>query len=528
MKKSISSYIKRLFHILIFAMIVSYLSFYILLVVPTMKRTQEKKHRKEIGELLSTTSQRFDKTLFYVKDNAEWNSLYETLRSSQITKVERTFLEDIFTKDTLNLYELDYIGIFDREQKEVESTSNSKINISELFLQKGKKYFFTNQPDGKNRVKLASGYTEIEGKVYMFLSHIVLNNVGSGEAGGYLLFLKEITEEDIIGLEIERNLVLELYIPTEKDRALIKKIITSRKNQNYYSIQGRDGNKTYYIPYFEGSNEIAYIIKMVVNNGISLEILLSFLTGMIPILILALFVFYIKKVIHTKLVDPIISLYDHIISIKKSNKYTSLQYPKVENEIDKVIEVFNHLMIKVKDQKIDIESQRNKLEELAYVDHLTGLATRRLLDEKYCLLFENAKRSETILTLIMMDIDYFKKYNDIYGHQEGDVVLKVIGKLMKSTFKREGDIVSRYGGEEFLVVLYKIPLEDAVTLVEDFQEKLKELNIEHTGSPFKRVTVSIGVESESNLKDKSSYLLLKKADNCLYKSKNTGRNKYTF
>ena len=206
----------------------------------------------------------------------------------------------------------------------------------------------------------------------------------------------------------------------------------------------------------------------------------------------------------------------------------SLQYPEVENEIDKVIEAFNNLMIKAKDQKIDIESQKNKLEELAYVDHLTGLATRRMLDEKYCLLFENAKRSKTILTLVMLDIDYFKRYNDIYGHQEGDVVLRAIGKLMKSVFKREGDIISRYGGEEFLVVLYKTPLEDAVTLVENFQEKLKELNIEHEGSPFKRVTVSIGVESESHLKGKSPYLLLKKADNNLYRSKNTGRNKYTF
>ena len=76
-----------------------------------------------------------------------------------------------------------------------------------------------------------------------------------------------------------------------------------------------------------------------------------------------------------------------------------------------------------------IENKKNALEKLAYTDHLTGLATRRSLDEGYDLLFKSAKRSDSILTLIMMDIDFFKKYNDRYGHPEGDYVLKIIGKI---------------------------------------------------------------------------------------------------
>ena len=528
MKKNITNYVEKLFYTLICAMAVSYLTFYILLVVPAMRSAQEERGLRAVKELVSTTSQQFDQVSFLAKENAEWNSLYEILKDPQIDKEKGEFLGEIFTKDTLNLYELDYIGIFDRELREVTNSSNPQVNVSDLFQRKGKKYFFTSQPNGINRVKIASGYTNIEGRIYMFLSHIVLNSEGKGEAKGYLLFLKEVDEKDIFKLEAIKNAVLKLYIPGRKDKALIKEIITSKKSQSYYFHSNRDGTKTYYIPYFEGPNEIAYIIKFIVANEISHEVLLSFLTGMVPILILGVFVLHIKKLIHKKLVDPIISLYDHIISIKRSSKYMLMTYPEVENEIDNVIEAFNHLMIKVRDQKTNIENQKNKLEELAYIDHLTGLATRRLLDEKYSLLFESAKRSEATLTLIMMDIDYFKKYNDRYGHQEGDLVLKTIGKLMKSTFKREGDIVSRYGGEEFLVVLYKTSLKDAITLVEGFQENLKRLNIGHISSPFKRVTVSIGIKSETPLKDQSSCLLLKDVDRSLYKAKNSGRNKYSF
>lgn len=176
----------------------------------------------------------------------------------------------------------------------------------------------------------------------------------------------------------------------------------------------------------------------------------------------------------------------------------------------------------------ELENHQRELEKLAYVDHLTGLATRRLLDEKYGLLFESAKRSETILTLVMIDIDHFKKYNDRYGHQEGDRVLKIMGDLLKKVFKRDGDVVSRYGGEEFAVVLYQTPLEDVISLVEEFREELKTCNIEHKDSPFGDLTVSMGINNGIISKEQDSHAFFRKADIALYKAKESGRNKYCF
>jgi len=176
---------------------------------------------------------------------------------------------------------------------------------------------------------------------------------------------------------------------------------------------------------------------------------------------------------------------------------------------------------------IELQEKQAELEKLAYVDFLTGLATRRLLDEKYELLFESAKRSKTSLALVMMDIDYFKKYNDKYGHPEGDIVLKEIGILLKKVFRRDGDVVSRYGGEEFLVVLYQTSLKDVISLVDDFQSRLKTLNIEHLDAPLKRITISMGINSSTITRDQTSDIFLKEVDKELYKAKIDGKNRYS-
>lgn len=179
----------------------------------------------------------------------------------------------------------------------------------------------------------------------------------------------------------------------------------------------------------------------------------------------------------------------------------------------------------LKDTLTELKYNQMELEKLAYVDHLTGLATRRLLDEKYELLFESAKRSKTMLTLLMLDLDYFKKYNDRYGHLEGDRVLKIVGGLLKQIFKRDGDIVSRYGGEEFVVVLYQTSLRDAMALVEEFRRKLSICALEHKDSPFGEITISVGVNSGVPSKVENSESFLRKADKALYRAKEGGRNR---
>jgi len=510
-------------------MLISYLGFHLLLVVPAINRAHMEKHSGDIKRLVSITTQQFDYLSVNLKDNAEWNLLYENLDNYSKSGVSQEFLNELFTEDSLKLYGLDYIAVYDKDKNELASTSTSKIDIGEIFSLKDKKYFFSSQPNGKNRLKEASGYIDIGGKAYIFLSHVILDNRGGGDGNGYLVFFKAIDNEYIFDLEVKNNLLLKLYLPQgEKGERITKKVLEYNKKSEYYSERLRDRKRTYYAHYLENPKKLAYAIEVIVEDEISHAILLSFLIGLLPIIILILLMVFIKDTVDKKLVDPIMALYGHIESVKEGKVYRLLKHPKVGNEMDEVIGAFNKLMVEVSLQKDEIESKNAILENLAYVDHLTGLATRRILDEKFKLLFERAKRDGAKLSLLMIDIDYFKKYNDRYGHLKGDLVLKTIGVVLTKVFKRSGDVISRYGGEEFLIVLYDTSLADTISLVEKFQRSLSLKNIEHRGSPLGKITASIGINNGKISKEVDSTFFLEGADRSLYKAKEDGKNRYNF
>ncbi len=163
------------------------------------------------------------------------------------------------------------------------------------------------------------------------------------------------------------------------------------------------------------------------------------------------------------------------------------------------------------------------LEDLAVKDSLTGLYLRRCLMDRFPEELSRQLRAKRDLSLLMIDLDEFKKYNDEFGHTAGDIVLKTVGQLLKKTFRDAGDLVCRYGGEEFCVLLPDYPKEKAVHLAEAFRKKVERQAITLRRQDTK-VTVSIGVATfpqDARLKEE----LIAKADEALYKAKKTGRNK---
>ena len=171
------------------------------------------------------------------------------------------------------------------------------------------------------------------------------------------------------------------------------------------------------------------------------------------------------------------------------------------------------------------ENVEKHLSDLAINDGLTGIHNRRYFDEILNVEWKRAKREKTSLSLIMLDIDYFKKYNDTYGHQAGDECLIKIAASISETLRRPADLVARYGGEEFVIVLPGIALEEAVNLSEKIRSEIETLKIEHklnSISPF--VTASLGIASSVPSANSSYEELLQRADKALYNAKLRGRN----
>jgi len=171
------------------------------------------------------------------------------------------------------------------------------------------------------------------------------------------------------------------------------------------------------------------------------------------------------------------------------------------------------------------EDVEEYLSDLAINDGLTGIHNRRYFDEVLSVEWKRAKREKSYLSLIMLDIDFFKKYNDSYGHQTGDESLIKVAKAISESLRRPADMVARYGGEEFVVVLPNVKQEDAVKLSEQIRDKIEGLEIEHKLSSINKfLTMSLGVASIVPNTDSSPEELLKKADKALYNAKIRGRN----
>ena len=166
------------------------------------------------------------------------------------------------------------------------------------------------------------------------------------------------------------------------------------------------------------------------------------------------------------------------------------------------------------------------LHRISTQDGLTGLANRRHFDETLALEWRRAMRSRMPLSLLLLDLDAFKEFNDAAGHQAGDDCLRRAAEALRESVHRAADLVARYGGEELVVLLPETDDEHARAIAEHLRERIEMLGIEHPGSPFGVVTVSIGVATAVPSRDgEGCEELVRRADAALYEAKRTGRNR---
>lgn len=179
--------------------------------------------------------------------------------------------------------------------------------------------------------------------------------------------------------------------------------------------------------------------------------------------------------------------------------------------------------------QINLKLRTDELEENANTDSLTGLANRRTYEEQLKKLWNHCLREHHLMSIIMVDIDHFKLYNDHYGHGAGDICLRQVAQTFLKIGERALDVVARYGGEEFVIILPNTDSYSAQTLAETIRDLVFNLHIPHAQSqtsPY--ITVSLGVATSMPTPSSSALELAKKADKALYKAKQGGRNRVAF
>jgi len=175
---------------------------------------------------------------------------------------------------------------------------------------------------------------------------------------------------------------------------------------------------------------------------------------------------------------------------------------------------------------LTLKAQSDLLRQWVYLDGLTGVHNRRHFDERLASEWARALRSGTDLSVLLLDVDFFKAYNDHYGHQAGDDCLRRVAACLKQSVKRPGDLVARYGGEEFACLLPDTPLAGALALAGQLTADIAALGLAHAGSTVAGVvTVSVGASTKPFDASGTAAALLREADAQLYVAKSRGRNR---
>ena len=181
---------------------------------------------------------------------------------------------------------------------------------------------------------------------------------------------------------------------------------------------------------------------------------------------------------------------------------------------------------KLQELTLQLEASNKLLEHLSYRDSLTGIANRRYFDEFIEQEWKRAVREVYPISLIFVDIDHFKAFNDAYGHPAGDECLRQVARALTNSIKRPADIIARYGGEEFIAVLPGTDAAGAISVAELMKANVVGLGIEHASSQVvNHVSVSIGVATAIPDRYNTPTSLITNADRALYKAKSDGRNK---
>jgi diguanylate cyclase (GGDEF)-like protein len=201
--------------------------------------------------------------------------------------------------------------------------------------------------------------------------------------------------------------------------------------------------------------------------------------------------------------------------IQSNNSKLEEAYGKITAKHEKITKVESKL------REVNAE-----LQQLTMTDLLTGIANRLCFETKFQDEWNTLRRSKEALSIVMVDIDYFKAFNDHYGHQAGDHSLKTVAQTLAKCLKRPNNLAARYGGEEFILILPNNDLESVQLLAANIQNQIASCHIENRNSKVsKLLTISLGISSLIPSGESSIETLIAQADSALYKAKHHGRNR---
>lgn len=452
-----------------------------------------------------------------VTDNSAWDETYNYALGNNLNYFENTWPNSAYL--TLNI---NYIGFYDSDLNLIEDNTydfTSKKEIDLIYLNGFKtEDFLISSDDIENGIHEKSGFVLTNYGPMMYSSHIITDNEGLEESAGTM----------VMGILIDNNFVKDVNSNT----GFVVEKIDGKSFENVISDKSIFGSNLdiYYLNYYDLNNKSIFSFKMESDEEI-LGVFSFYSEDNISLFLLvfiSLFIIYFIMIF--TLIKPVEDLSNHMKKIHKANEYSKINSKNIIiSELKNLYTYFNNL-IDMAAYNRDLSQKINfELQQKAYYDQLTKILNRRGLNFRFDLIQNNFFNQNKPCSIIMLDIDFYKSYNDLYGHKKGDEVLVNICSIISEVLRNNNnDIFARYGGEEFVIFLHNVDEAQTLHVIERIQELIYNTNIKHKGSKVSdKITISFGYYLFDDLKNKKLEGLMNFADVALYKSKENGRNQAT-
>jgi len=472
---------------------------------------EQKEVKSKLSQILNIFETEKNHLILLISDWAMWDDMYNYVKNRNINFIESNFPEEILKDIKLNrmeIFDIDGNSIYCKDDGTIngEVLTKSPTTFSKnilKFVEKGNKWH-------------KHGIMPIKDNMALVAINPILRGDKQGNPIGTLLMIRLIDEEMIANINKSTN--SDISLQRVKDFSSLDKM----SEKDFFTEPVDEENIIIY-GFLRGlDNNVSIILKSNVKRDFMIQakdMILNFfvfavLAGIISLLV-SLYSMQISIVRHLK------QLLKYIVNTRNGVEYIHHDLWKKKDEIGRIAKEFNLLLEK-------LNKTNSKLIRLARVDGLTGIANRLDMEEKLEQEINISVRKGEELTILMLDIDYFKLYNDTYGHIKGDQTLTLVAQTIKNSSVRSGDHFSRYGGEEFIGILPNTNKQGAVTIVKRILKNIENLNIEHKSSLLKKKTLSVSIGSVSLVAKQgdTQEFIINMADEALYMAKRNGRDGY--
>ncbi|MDD2463288.1 MAG: diguanylate cyclase [Desulfobulbus sp.] len=385
-----------------------------------------------------------------------------------------------------------------------------------------------------NGTKSTSGIIDTPFGPLLFSTQTILRSDGSGPDKGFLVMGRLFDQEILQTLKEQTRILFEMLYPVPSEAGVcgsIEQGIPHRQERlNFFELNnGKFIKSCAGYPDITGKPlfGIQYLFpreitrKGIASMGYAAALVIA--SGLIIVCILNL-------ILQQVILRPIQQLTDHALAIEQEKDFSRRIDMAREDEIGKLAHSLDTMVQTIDVQTSELQLANEQLIILSVQDGLTGIANRRMFDRYLNKEWRRAMREQVPLALILLDVDFFKKYNDTYGHQQGDRCLIAVAETMQKIIRRPADLAARYGGEEFAIILPNTHQEGAMLIAERVREGLQTLEIPHSGSDVSaHVSISLGVATTVPQANTDVTVAIdtfvETADRGLYQAKLQGRNR---